>query len=197
MTIGAVGGIISLYEIFRRKTMDDFNYYEYGNEQKPEGKFRNLKIFLLCLYFAYPIAYFGVIAYTRIFPLGALIPVTLWILIYFTWRYVKPDYRYVIESANMKFFICYGKKTKNLMFEFKISKAEAIAPKKELEEAIKAFKPQITFNALPSVSAADQYAMLFTDEKGKRCVFYFVATSQALKLIHFYNSKTVVTATEK
>jgi len=175
--------------------MEDFNFYEYGAEQKAEGKYLGLKIFLLCFYFIYVGAFFFAIVYTRIFPLGALIPVTLWILVYLTWGYVKPDYRYFIEAANFTFFVYYGKKTKIKKTSFKMSSAVAIAPADTLKDEIKAFAPKKIFSALPSVNANDKYAALYTDESGAKCVIYFVATAQALKLLHLHNSRTVVTKT--
>lgn len=56
--------------------------YEYTVEQKCEGKWRFRKALMLTLYILYTLAYFLIIYITRIIPLGALIPVTLWILIF-------------------------------------------------------------------------------------------------------------------
>ena len=105
--------------------MEDFNTYEYGAEQKSEGKFRTMRMLMLCGYILYAIVYFVIIYITRIFPLGALIPLTLWIIVYFTWRYTKPDYRYVIEHGDMTFSISYGKKKrgKRSVCSFKVSGA--------------------------------------------------------------------------
>ena len=175
--------------------MEDFNTCEYGAEQKSEGRWRLFRTLMLSAYALYTLAYFVIIYITRIFPLGALIPITLWIIIYFTWRYTKPDYRYLIEKGTMTFFVMFGKKKKIKKTEIKVSSAEAIAPADALKEKISEFAPQKTYSAIPSVSACDVYAALYTDAEGKRCVFYFVATSQALKLLHFYNSKTVVVKT--
>ena len=76
-----------------------------------------------------------------------------------------------------------------------ISSADAIAPAAELEEKIREFSPTHVYSAVPSEKAQDVYAALYTDNRGKKCVIYFVATSSALKLLHFYNSRTVVTKT--
>ena len=175
--------------------MDDFNTYEYAATQKSEGKWLIYRILLMALYISYTAGYFIFIFVTRMIPLGALIPVTLWIIIYFTWKYTKPDYKYVIEAGKLTFYVLYGNKKKRQKAEIQISSAEKIAPVHDISDEISAFAPQNTYNALPSVNAADAYAALYKDEAGKRCVFYFVATAQALKLLHFYNSRTVVTKT--
>lgn len=177
--------------------MEDFNTCEYAAAQKAEGKWRVYKILMLFAYVVYTAAYFLVIFKTKLIPLGALIPVTLWIIVFFTWRYVKPDYKYVVEKGTLTFYVTYGnkKKTPKPKMSFKVSSAEAIAPRAEVEPMADALHGIKVYSAVPSVAAADQYGALYKDEEGKYCVFYFVATSQTLKLLRFYNSRTVVTAT--
>lgn len=175
--------------------MDDFNTYEYSATQKSEGKWLIYKILLMTLYVLYAAGYFILIFITRMIPLGALIPVTLWIIIYFTWKYTKPDYKYVIEAGKLTFYVLYGNKTKRKKAEIRVSSAEKIAPVRDISEDISAFAPEITYSALPCGDASDAYAALYKDEAGKRCVFYFVATAQALKLLHFYNSRTIISKT--
>ena len=174
----------------------EFNTYEYSAQQKAEGKFFVRKMLMLALYLAFTLAYLAVILITRIIPLGALIPVFLWILIFLTWRYVKPDYKYEISTGMLTFSVKYGNKRKGkVVAEFKVSTAEKILPVATYEEEIKAFDAKKVYSALPSLSANDAYAALYTDKDGNKCVFYFVATEQALKLLRFYNSRTVVVKT--
>ncbi|MBE6645850.1 MAG: hypothetical protein E7612_10860 [Ruminococcaceae bacterium] len=175
--------------------MDDFNTYEYGAEQKAEGKWKLLKIVVLLGYILLVSAYFIFLYIIRIIPLFAITPIWLWILCHFTWRYTKPDYRYFIEKGTFTFFVFYGKKNKSEKTKFTVSSAEAIAPKAELEDKIREFSPARVYSAVPSVKARDVYAALYTDSHGKKCVIYFVATASALKLLRFYNSRTVVTET--
>ena len=179
--------------------MEDFNTYEYAATQKSEGKWKTRRILLLLAYVLFTAVYFVVIFVSKFIPLGALIPVFLWILVFLTWRYVKPDYKYVIEKGTLTFYVAYGnnkkKKTLKPQMKFKVSTAEAIAPRAEIEAMANALAGIKTYSAIPSVNAADQYGALYKDETGSYCVFYFVATSQGLKLLRFYNSKTVVTQT--
>ena len=177
--------------------MDDFNTYEYAAEQKSEGRFKIWRLLLLTAYALYCIVYFLIIYITRIFPLGALIPMTLWIIVYFTWRYTKPDYTYTIERGECTFTVSYGKKKrqKKVRTSFKVSAASLIAPKSDSAERISEWKAKHTYSAVPSVSANDVYVALYKNAKGENCAFYFVATAQALKLMRFLNSATVVTKT--
>ena len=178
--------------------MEDFNTYEYAAEQKIEGKFKTLRMLVLFGYFLFAAAYSIVFAAILMIPqVIAVLPIFIWMLVFFTWKYTKPDYRYTIERGDMTFTIVYGKKkgSKKPACSFKVSGAEAIAPKAELSSAIREWNPKHTYSAVPSASSLDVYAALFTDGNGNKCVFYFVATAQALKLLRFLNSKTVVTAT--
>lgn len=173
--------------------MEDFNSYEYTAERRAEGVWLLLKVSVILAYVLFAVGYFVVIYVTRVFPLGALIPFVLWILIYFTWRYVKPDLKYIIERGALSYFVIYGQRTKRKKLEIKISDAIEIAPRDEIADKIAEFSPNHTYSALPSKKSPDAYAVLYTDKDGKRCVFYFVATAAALKLLRLYNSKTIIT----
>jgi len=178
--------------------MDDFNTYEYAAEQKIEGKFKTVRILVLLGYILFAAAYAIVFAAILMIPqVIAVLPIFVWMLVFFTWKYTKPDYRYVIEHGDMTFTVVYGKKkgSKKPACSFKVSGAEAIAPKADLQDAIRDWHPKHVYSAVPSASSTDVYAALFTDNGGNKCVFYFVATAQALKLLRFLNSRTVVTAT--
>ena len=178
--------------------MEDFNTYEYAAEQKPEGKYKTLKILVLLGYILFAAVYVIIFAAVLLIPqVIAVLPIFIWMLTFFTWKYTKPDYRYSIERGDMTFTVVYGKKKKGKKpkFSFKVSSAEAIAPMSELSDAIHEWQPKHVYSAVPSAKSTDVYAALFKNQNGEACVFYFVATQSALKLLHFLNSKTVVTKT--
>ena len=159
---------------------------EYSCSQKPEGKWKIFKLLLIALYLTYTVLYLYVIIKTRFFPLGALIPVTLWIIIHFTWRYTSPDYKYTIDAGFLTFYISYGKKTYE-KFKLHIKDAIAIAPLCKIES----YPIQKTYNALPSKSETDSYAAVFKTET-KICIFRFKATRDTIKALHYYNNNTIL-----
>ena len=171
----------------------DFNSYEYTVEQKSEGKWKRAKILMILFYTVYVLAYFIAIYATRIFTLGALIPFTLWILVFFTWRYVKPEYKYSVESGVLTFTVIYGGKSSKIKFKTKLGDAVSICPAEQTDTA--EFSPEKIYNALPSADCPDRYVMLFYDEKNQKSAFYFRATKAALKVMHYYCSRTVITDT--
>ena len=172
--------------------MEDFNSFEYSTEQKSEGKWLAFKILLLLGYVLFAGAYFVVIFVTRIIPLGALIPVAVWILIFLTWRYTHPDYQYIIETGVFTFYVNYGRmgkrKIRKEKTSFRISEAKHIVPVAEAESFISEFSPVNVYCAVPSKSSTDVYVALYNDKVGKKSAIYFVTTPETLRLLKIYNS---------
>lgn len=175
--------------------MNEFSTYEYVVEQKTEGKYRWRKIGLIALYIVYVVTFFSIGVLTTILvPCIALIPVTTWMLIYFTWRYVNIEYEYSISSGVITFTKIYGSRTKKTITEIKIKDASLIAPfsDKLQESKFEAYGAKNVYNALSSLYAEDAYFMLYVNEKKERCAFAFEATTQALKICKYYNSTATV-----
>ena len=167
----------------------EFNNYEFAIEQKIKGKLLLKAIMLVLLYITYTVVTFSVLVIFRIIPFGALIPVTLSILVFFTWRYVKIDNRYVVESGVMKLFVKYGSASPKEVTSFRIKDALEIAPKgTKADFAIEKFSPKHVYNALPFETCDGAYYALYKNSNGENCVLYFKATDEALKILSFYNS---------
>lgn len=160
----------------------EFNNYELTMEQKCEGKWLLYRIILILAYVIYVILYLAlIIKSTILIPLGALIPVTLWILIHFTYRYTTPAYKYTMISGALSFYVIYGRKSK-LRFTTRISDAKRLGP---VSNFVKNSGINC-YSALPSRNTSDAYALHFSYE-GCECVFLFVATPNTLKILKFYN----------
>ncbi len=179
--------------------MHEFLEYEYSVEHsKKDKRLRRKKLLLMAGYILYCMVGISLAAFSNfgvlVAPLIALVPVTCWIISFFTWRYVCPEYKYRTISGAITFEIIYGNKTTKKMFETRIAEADEIAPYSERAAAsIEKWKPDNTYFGVSDLTSPDVYYMLFTDEDGKRCVYYFEATEKALKILSFYNKKTVVT----
>ena len=176
---------------------DLFSTYEFVVAQKAEGRFLRRRILFVLMYIAYITAFLTVGIITRIgIPLVALVPVTTWIIIFFTWRYVQVEYEYSITSGILVFTEIYGGRSRKKMLEVHIKDATAILPLSDprTEIEIERFAPETVYSGVPSKKAEDTYVMLFVDEKdktkgqGKHIAFTFVATTQALKVLKYYNS---------
>ena len=172
----------------------DFNNYEYIVDQRGVGKWRVMRLLMLLGYVLYCAAYFLAIYISRIIPLGALIPVTLWILVYFTWRYTKPSYKYAIESGTLTYTVLYGTKTKRVKFSTKIHDAKMIAPIDDVTASLSEAKIEKIYDGAPSNDNRDIYGMLF-EEGGKSYLLRFKATRDGLRALRYYNSATVISET--
>lgn len=183
--------------------MSDFNSFEFAVEQAKEGKWKLARFGMVCLYILYAAAIAVIIylALPAMIPLYALVPITLWIIIFFTWRYVSLEYEYSIMSGELTFSKIYGGRSRREVMKMRLRDASLIAPLDGDVYSAKAtaYQPEKEFSAVSSMSAPDIYFMLFEleDEKtGKksRAIFYFEATAGALKTCRFYNqAATVVT----
>ena len=179
--------------------MNEFNTYEYSVEHyKKDPKLRLKKTLLVIFYVVYCFALIFVVAFAKAgvlaAPLMALIPVTCWIIAFFTWRYAKPEYEYSMTSGVLTFSVIYGNRTRKKKFDTRIAQADTIAPYSvSAKSDIEKYAPQTTYMGVSSLYSPDAYYMLFETADGKRCVYYFEATDKALKILRFYNPKTVVT----
>jgi hypothetical protein len=181
--------------------MSDFNSYEFVVEQANEGKHRLARMGMVALYVLYCIAWLVAGLITKLIPLLALVPITLWIIVYFTWRYVSVEFEYSIMSGELTFSKIFGGRSRRQVMKMRVRDASLIAPLDGDVYSAKAteYQPEKEFSAVSSMSAPDIYFMLFEleDEKtGKkhRAIFYFEATAGALKCCRFYNqAATVVT----
>ena len=170
--------------------------YEYVVAQRCEGKWRLFKWLMLGGYTLFAGAYFIICCFVlRIPAVVAVLPLFLWMLVYFTYKYVKPEYKYQITEANLHFYRVFGKKQKEIT-RLKIYEADVIMPLENALEEIKNYNPKRTFSALPSISSTDSYIILYKNDVGEPSAFMFKATADALKCLRFYNKKTVMSDTE-
>ena len=148
-----------------------FSTYEFAVAQKAEGRFLVRKILLMCLYVLYVVGLLAGGLITRIgIPLLALIPVTLWIIIFFTWRYTNIEYEYSMTSGVLTFTEIYGGRSRKKMAEFRLKDAVAILPLEDDDTAktVQRFDPMINYCGIPSKNARDTYVMLYVDETDKQ-----------------------------
>ena len=149
-----------------------------------------LKFLLMFTYTGYTILYFYFIFKLALIPLGALIPLTLWIMIHFTWRYTNPEYKYTIDGGVFDFYVSYGKKNR-LKFSIHIKDALAIAPKNEIVGFLKNRVPYKSYTALSTKSESEAYSIAF-EMKSKVNILHFKSTRDAIKLLHYYNNDTII-----
>ena len=125
------------------------------------------------------------------------LPLLIWAMIFFTWRFVSPEYEYSTLSGEITFTTIFGGKSRRKLFTINIRDFQKIAPYDEAAEAyVSAQKCARDFQCMSSLQAPDLYYGIFMLGEEK-CVVYFEATEKALKILKYYNIGTVVTPTTK
>ena len=129
-----------------------------------------------------------------VFPFaGAIVPLVIWILWFFTWPYVSPAYYYTVDTSYFTVLTVYGGKYEKDFVKLRISEATMIAPfNDEYKHYAHADADAIRYEAVSSFGASDIYFITFTDASGKPAVVFFEATEQMLKAMKYYNSKALV-----
>ena len=185
--------------------MNEFSTYEFAVKQRIEGKWILARIAMISLYALFVGAWLLLgFSFSLIVQLLALIPITTWILVFFTWRYVAVEYEYSITSGELTFSKIFGNRSRRTVLHIKLRDAVRIAPLDNAEESARAtaYTPEREFSAISSLRAPDIYYILFEhaarDGKKRRAILYFEATGRALQICRFYNpSSTVMTKTTR
>lgn len=188
------------------KSMNEFSTYEFAVAQKTEGKWLLARIALIVFYVIYPIVLvlFGM-KFSLFVPLLCFIPISLWLIIFITWRFVSVEYEYSTVSGTLTFAKIFGNRSRRRVFEMTIRDAVLIAPLSDGSAAArgKAYAPEREFMGASSLSCPDVYFMLFElhDKKSgekRRAIYYFEATQKMLAICRYYNpSATVLSAVSR
>ena len=171
------------------------NFVNYGVKKKPEGKYGLKRTLFILMYILIPAAIAGVFIAIKILPILATLPVFLWMLIFFTWRYVSVEYEYIILDGEFRMLKVYGSKSMRVLVSTRVSGMTAIAPYDHAHKAAADAVPAANrIEAVSSMSASDIYYAVFKEDNEDYVVF-FEATEKTLKVLRYYNDKTVITKT--
>ncbi len=169
------------------------HYAEYATSQKAEGKFATKRLLFIL---GYIVVIGGMLGgayaiFKDMFAVFGFIFLVVGIaLVFFTKRFILPDYKYVIESGDMKFYKNYGKRDK-LVCQAKVKDMEAIAPYEgEYLDATKASDIAATYDFRGTAKTPDGYYVIFSDN-GKKTLVIFENCENAMKQLYYYNKAAV------
>ena len=175
--------------------MEGQNMYEYVVSPAKQPAWRVKRLLAIIGYIIYALAFFilGAMSKFLIYML-ALVPLSTWILVWFTWPFVSVDYEYSFVSGSMTLTkIMAGRKRKKVL-ELRIKELHTIAPYEgDYIRQAEAFKPERSYDFVSSMQSPDLYFALFETADGRRGIIYFEATKAALKILRYYNTETVIT----
>ena len=161
---------------------DTPNYAEYSYSVKNEGKIRLYRRLMCIGYAAFTVIFFSVCFATKLVPIGATYPIFMWIIYFFTWRYVSFDYYFVFQGGNLELGTSRNSKQGMRKYErLKIHVKEAllIAPLAGNEDAAKDAK----IYDFSESQSSDKRILLVFDNKGEKSAAIFEGTKKVAKLL--------------
>ncbi len=170
---------------------NDFYFAEFAKPVAKKGKNKRLRLLLVFAYFLFALLY--VTAFTVLIMLPqviALLPLLLWIAVYFTWGLVSYECAVRVSSGKLSFLKLRGKKEACLL-SLAVKDASVIAP--YAEEHLSFLRERGATIVLDHRSDPDTrlaYYALF-EKEGKTCAVIFDAEEKVIHSLYYYNKNTV------
>ena len=171
------------------------NHAEVAVKRKLDGELIFKKLLLIFVYVAFSLLFFAVCFKIKFVQICALLPLFVWMLVFFTWRYTEIEYEYVVSSGELTIATIYGNRVRKTMLEVKINEAERIAPYDDKgKEALERVQIKNVYNILKQRNSPDAYYALFDIPKKGKTLVLFEGDEKALKIMRFYNPRTTLSA---
>lgn len=167
--------------------------YEYVVSEKKSASLICKRICLILVYVLWGAGFLMVGVTTRLLvPLMALVPLSLWILVFLTWRFTQIDYELSFFSGVVTVSRIYGNRTRKKLAEIAIRNLSGVYPCEEpYTQKINEFAHEDEIFAASSPSSPNLWAALWKDEDGTGRILWFEENEKALKIFRFYNSSAV------
>lgn len=144
---------------------------------------------LISLYVLWGVGLFLVGAATRLLVYFlALVPLSLWILVFFTWRLTQVEYEYSFFSGEVTVTRLLGGRTRRELCRVPIRSMSRILPYENDSSAeIDAFAADKIIFAASGEDAPALYVALWGDSEKKRYALIFEANEKARRILQYYN----------
>lgn len=173
--------------------LDNGIFYETSVKRKSDRELIMKKIIFVAIYVLSVIAWlvFG-LATKEFIVAGVLIPITLGLLIFITWRYTSVEYEYTVVSNTMTVSVIYGKKSRKRILEIPLRDAVLIALlDDDTEEQAENFSPHGVVPACSDINNENIYVILY-EQDGERNVVYLDMTNEMLKCLKRINPSACI-----
>lgn len=167
--------------------------YEYtvAEKKSPRLLFKRLTLIALYVLWAVSLLVAGVMI-KLIVPLLALVPLSLWILVFFTWRLTQVEYEYSFFSGVLTVSRVLGGRSRKVLCEVALRKlSDALPYEDEFLRKIENFSAERTVFAASDESAKGLYALLWKDDNGLRTALFIEPNEKAIKIMRYYNMSAV------
>ena len=163
--------------------------YEYTVREAKSKALMIKKISLIALYCVWAGGWLFIgLWFQIIVPFLALIPLSLWILVFFTWRITQIEYEYTFFSGVLTVCKISGSRSRKKLAEITIRDIDELYPcTDDFAAKIDAFHENKTIFAASGLSSPSMYAALWNDEENGKTALYFEPNDKALKILRYYN----------
>ena len=168
--------------------------FEYTVAEANNKALKTKKILFVAAYVLYAVAIFGIGSMTKLMlPFMCFIPLSLWIIVWLTWRFTQVEYEYSFFSGALTVNRILGNRTRKKMMEVRIQAFSSVLPATEANlSKIEAFAAEETIFAASESGAEGIWVALWTDaESGKRKALYFEPNEKAIKILKYYNASAM------
>ena len=173
--------------------MDVQSTHEYVVSPKKQPVWRLKRALMLAAYVAYVTVLLIVGLNTKLLvPMMALIPLSTWIIVFLTWRYVSVEYEYSLTGGVMTLNKIYGSRSRKKVTDIRIKNMTLVAPfEGDYIKEAERYAPERTVDFTSDLQKPEVYFALYETEDQRRGILYFEATEQALRILRYYNSQAV------
>lgn len=159
--------------------------------EKKTAALKMKKLALILAYALWVIVWLVVGFITKLLAyLLALVPISLWVLVFLTWRYTQVQYEYSFFAGDLTVSRILNDRFRKELMTVKIRQIEAVLPYNE------AYKTEIErFGAdrvIFAASAEDAdglcVALWYDEESEQKTVLYFEPDEKSVKVLRYYNA---------
>jgi hypothetical protein len=168
--------------------------FEYTVAEANNKALKTKKTLFIVAYVAYVAIVFAIGSMTKILlPFLCFIPLSLWFIIWMTWRFTQVEYEYSFFSGALTVNRILGNRTRKKMMEVRIQAFSSVFPASEANQSkIEAFEAETTIFAASAADAENLWVALWNDaESGKRMALYFEPNEKAVKILKYYNASAM------
>ncbi len=164
--------------------------------EKKSGKVKAKKAGLIIAYVLYVAACFVVGGMIRLFlPLLALVPISLWVIIFFTWRYTNVQYEYSFLAGDLTVSRVLNDRFRKELVKVHIHDMKSIRPYENVNmDTVLHSDDQVSIFAASAPDADGLWVAIWYDEqKNQKFCLYFEPDDKSLKILRYYNAAAFTT----
>ena len=163
---------------------DSPNFASFSYQPKNEGKVKLKRSLMVLAYVLYLVAFFLACYLTKLIPVFAIAPLSLWIIVFFTWKLVSYDFYFEFKGGMLELgTVKVNKKgVRNQKPITAIHVKEALSASLYDPKSFDLSSVKKIYNLSESENSDKRIIIVF-EENGERCAAIFEGTAKVANLI--------------